>query len=96
MFEIIKTRLNAANHTPAVRRVLGRLTVLGLTVLLLSFLEFRFASVGVSGPDDAAKPSELVVERGYGLKQVIELASPSAWSPSILNWFWARLHLVSR
>ncbi|MFZ9420544.1 MAG: endolytic transglycosylase MltG, partial [Burkholderiaceae bacterium] len=96
MFEIIKTRLNAANHTPAVRRVLGRLTVLGLTVLLLSYLEFRFASVGVSGPDDAAKPSELVVERGYGLKQVIELASPSAWSPSILNWFWARLHLVSR
>ncbi|MBM3369962.1 MAG: endolytic transglycosylase MltG [Pseudomonadota bacterium] len=96
MLEIIKTRLNSANHTPAVRRALGRLTVLGLTVLLLSYLEFRFVSVGVSKPDDAAKPSELVVERGYGLKQVIELASPTAWSPSVLNWIWARLHLASR
>ncbi|NDA56087.1 MAG: hypothetical protein EBX61_07290, partial [Betaproteobacteria bacterium] len=62
-------------------------------ILGLSYAEFRFSAAYGPLPAEAGKAAELVIERGLGLKQVIERATPRAFSPRVLHWLWAKQRL---
>ncbi|NCW82654.1 MAG: endolytic transglycosylase MltG [Betaproteobacteria bacterium] len=96
MVEIIKTRLRWVRHVPFSRRVVAVFAAFVFLAGALSYLEFRLMRLDRAMLLAAGKTPEVVVERGYGLKQVIDLVTARAWSPSGLHWIWARIHLASR
>lgn len=100
MPEIIKDRCEGDGHRPlAVHRRIHRvgrglivLIALAGCLLVLSFLEFRLARIGQT----KASRDELVVERGLGLRKVIDRLTPDSITPKVLLWFWARVQLRSQ
>ncbi|NDH29508.1 MAG: hypothetical protein EBX72_03300, partial [Betaproteobacteria bacterium] len=93
MLEINKSPLIAHRHALFLRRLSLAFATLVSIILGLSYAEFRFSAAYGPLPAEAGKAAELVIERGLGLKQVIERATPRAFSPRVLHWLWAKQRL---
>ncbi|NCV55817.1 MAG: endolytic transglycosylase MltG [Betaproteobacteria bacterium] len=88
-----KSPLIAHRHALFLRRLSLAFATLVSIILGLSYAEFRFSAAYGPLPAEAGKAAELVIERGLGLKQVIERATPRAFSPRVLHWLWAKQRL---